>query len=182
MIYTIYTDLHIGSPYLEKDILPTTKEQILAENSYDVGDTFEIKNCDPKDLNNLLIRQANFQQLFHGRYVTGNHSVDKGKGIKQIIIGDILFIHGDYIFMGQEKAEKFRNEQGGQGSGIIQKIGSKFHGKVSKKEAKQLAEYAKSFGVSTIVTGHVHVKSVFDKVIDGIRVINCPRGRTEINI
>ena len=187
MRLTVYTDTHIGSKYLELDIMPKTREQVMQENAVCCGDSHEIKNAEPKDLARIQHLQLEHWKVFEGRFVTGNHSCDKGRMPRhQIIIlpngKKLMITHSDYQLWGEEKALKFRNEKPGQGSGMIQRALSNWHGSLSKKESKILAAYANKFDVDILCSGHLHVESVVDKMVDGVRVISCPRGRTVLEV
>jgi predicted phosphodiesterase len=177
--YTIYADTHIGSKYLEKNILPGNIEQVIEENAYDVGDSFEMKNCEPAELSNVACRQFLHRRLFKDRYVSGNHACDI-VNLRLVIDGHIMLIHGDEVLWSPSKFRSFRSEEKGQGSGIVQKLLAMRNGSLSKSEIKQLAHYACLYNCDTIVIGHVHPKELIDAMFDGIRVICCPRGRTEL--
>jgi predicted phosphodiesterase len=183
----VYTDCHVGSKYLELDIMPKTREQVMQENAFCCGDSHEIKNCEPKDLPHIQHLQLEHWKVFEGRFVTGNHSCDKGKMPRHQIIllpngKKLMITHSDYQLWGEEKALKFRNEKPGQGSGLIQRAMSNWHGSVSKKETKILADYSKSFGADIVCIGHVHPKKIFDEMVDGVRVIVLPRGVTTMEV
>ncbi|MEY2702263.1 MAG: hypothetical protein RLY43_896 [Bacteroidota bacterium] len=183
MDYTFYTDTHIGSKYLQMDILPKTIEQIAKENAYTLGDIYELKNCEYPEYPGLLRKFSEYKKLFFGRYLVGNHEIDRGLTPKHLIIdGHICLVHGDYILWGDKKALEFRNEKPAQGSGFIQRMLAKRNGSISNSEAKDLANYANRLGCDVIVCGHVHVKHVFDEDKNGVRVISLPRGKTEITI
>jgi predicted phosphodiesterase len=183
--FTFYADTHIGSPYLELNILPKTKDEVIAQNAYDLGDSFEMKNCEKDILADLGFRQSRHFLNFADRYVTGNHQCDKGVGRRHIIIvlkdgRRVIMAHYDYILWGIEKALKFRNERMGQGSGFIQRALAKRNGSISNSDQKLLIDYAKEFMGDIIIGGHVHPKQIFDETKDRVRVICCPRGKTEL--
>lgn len=89
-------------------------------------------------------------------------------------------IHGDIELWGQEKAFDFRAEKRGQGYGFIQKILAKRNGSISNAEAKSLSQYAKDANCSIVILGHVHPKNLYDKIINGVRIICCIRGKNNI--
>lgn len=181
-LFTFFADTHIGSKYLEMDILPDSRAIIERLNAYDVGDSIELKNCEPRDLAKLRERQHFYQTIFANRYVTGNHSCDKSRGPLDLVIEKgILISHGD-ILWDEKKRTDFRNERMGQGSGFVQKMLAKKHGTLSKSEKADLANYAAIKLCHTIVIGHVHPEALIDCYVGGIRVICLPRGKTEIII
>lgn len=181
-LYTIMTDLHEGSPYLKTGVIvPHDKATIEKKNIWLLGDIKERKNCSSGD---LLAINSDFEklQLVYGeRYILGNHEVSGSSSSRYTIAdGHICMAHGDYILWGEQKANEFRNNKAGGDSGFIQKMLAKRNGSISNSEAKQLAQYAANLGCDVICIGHVHPSSLFDKTVNGVRVLCFPRGRTEI--
>lgn len=179
--YTFYTDLHLYSIYMDANmhVLPSSREQVLAENAYGLGDIIEVKNAEPNQCNNMQRDYDSYKILFAGRYVNGNHEMTEN--IPNLIIdGHILLTHGDYPMDGIDKANQFRDSGARcKGSGWIQKAIANNHEPISTVDAQRMSDYAKQFnGVDTIITGHRHVAVKFDQVINGIRVISLPRGKT----
>jgi len=179
-MYTFYCDTHIGS-VSPMDIIPTTEKEMLAQNAYDGGDSFEIKNAEKNNCLNIKTRWANHKKLFAGRYVTGNHSLER-EPFDLLIDGKILLTHGDRPLWSTSKSDEFRREKSCQGSGVLQKIWFSRNGSVSNSEAKELANYTIARKGKVSVSCHVHVVSKFDQTVNGIRVINLPRGRSEISV
>lgn len=179
---TVFCDTHIGSKYLTMDIMPKTVEAMSKGDFFDGGDSYEIKNAEKSQCFNIKSRWEAHKKLFAGRYVTGNHSVDRSVGPLNLLIDkNTLLNHGD-ILWSSSKRTKFRNEDSCQGSGMIQKALAGRNGSISNSEAKELANYARNFNAKTIITCHVHIASKFDKIVNGIRVINLPRGANLLTI
>lgn len=183
-LFTILTDLHEGSPYLKTGvIIPRDKGSIEKYNVWMLGDIKERKNCAAGDLFSINKDYALLKNLYGDRYIDGNHEVNGSNSSRYTIAeGHICMAHGDYILWGDKKANEFRNNKAGGDSGFIQKMLAKKHGSISNSEAKELANYARSLRCDVIVIGHVHPKVTFDQVVGGVRVICCPRGRTELFI
>lgn len=181
-LYTFYADSHIGVPMqICSDLLTLTREMVLAKNAYSIGDNIELKNCDPKNLAELLRLYAQHKALFSERFISGNHDTAGYSNDYSLIIDkNILLIHGDIELWGREKAFDFRTEARGQGYGLIQKVLARRNGSISNSEGKALAQAAIEANCKTVVLGHVHPKARFDKVINGVRVICCVRGKNEI--
>jgi len=178
--YTIYTDLHLYSKYFNEPKFPWDKDVIERENAYLIGDIFEAKNCEPKDLHALKTDRSHAAFLYEGRMLRGNHD-GNFPGVDDIVLpGRILLTHGDRVLWTKEKSDKFRAEKMGQGSGWKQWIFSKHHGSINQSEAELASRYAEARNCTTVVFGHVHPKVRFDKVIGNVRVICLPRGRNEI--
>lgn len=179
-MYTFYCDTHIGS-VSSLDVIPKTEKEILTQNAYDGGDSFEIKHVEKANCANIKNRWETHKKLFAGRYVTGNHSLER-EPFNIVIDNKILLTHGDRVLWSIKKSDDFRDGKACQGSGILQKIWFYRNGSINNSEAKQLATYAKASGQKITVSCHVHVKSKFDKVVDGIRVINLPRGKNVLEL
>lgn len=181
-MFTIITDTHEGSPYLKTGvIIPKDKATIEKNNIWLLGDIKERKNCAASD---LLAINSDFEklQLAYGeRYIIGNHEVMGSNSPRYAIAdGHICMAHGDYVLWGDSKANDFRNNKAGGDSGFIQKMLAKKNGSISNSEAKQLAQYAKNLNCDIICIGHVHPSKLFDQMVNGVRVLCFPRGRTEI--
>jgi predicted phosphodiesterase len=180
--YTFYTDTHVYSPYLSMNILPTTAEQVIKEQALFLGDIVEGKNAEPEDCYAMKTYYENLRKIAAGRIVLGNHD-GRFTGVDNLIIdGKILITHGDRVLWDKKKSDKFRAEAQCQGSGMIQKALAGRNGSISNSEAKEAANYARAFGMKVIVFGHVHVKYKFDQVINGVRVISLPRGKTVLDL
>lgn len=180
--YTFYTDTHVYSPYLSMKITPTTADQVIKENAYFLGDIAEGKNAESKDCFAMKAFYNDLRSIAAGRIVLGNHD-GRFQGVDNITVdGKILMTHGDRVLWDRKKSDKFRAEAQCQGSGMIQKALAGRNGSISNSEGKQLAAYAKAFGMKIIVIGHVHPKVKFDQIINGIRVICLPRGKTILDL
>lgn len=182
-IWTIYSDCHIGVPPQRcADLVNITHETVEKINAYSLGDNFELKNCENKDLSRLLTAYENHKLKFMGRFVSGNHCCAGYSNDYNLIVGDVLLTHGDLPLWGNSKAFDFRNKKRGGGFGWINKIALNNNGSISKSESKELAAYAKKNSCKVIIIGHVHPAKVFDQMVDGVRVICVPRGMTQVII
>jgi predicted phosphodiesterase len=182
---TIYTDCHYFTP-MEMRCIPTDLSVITKENAYSIGDNYDRKGCEPSQANLIEKEYKAHKILFKGRFITGNHDVMKDKVEDQYLAVDgVLFVHGDFAW-GSDKANAFRNEAPYQGFSSVKKLlnwGRKlFPGNLSNSEAREAAALAKKHNCKTIIFGHTHCKNLQDKTMDGVRVINCPRGRTELMV
>jgi metallophosphoesterase superfamily enzyme len=180
-LYNIYTDNHIGVPMQKCPELETMlAELVTQQNAISLGDNFELKNCEKKDLPRLIKSYQEHKQKFAGRFVSGNHDCQGYSNDYTLTINGILFAHGDIILWGNKKAFDFRSNKMGGGFSFINKIALNRNGSISNSEAKELSAYAKKYNAHTIVIGHVHPAKIFDQNIDGVRVVCCPRGKTSI--
>ena len=187
MKLVIYSDCHYYTPQ-EIRCIPTDLDQINRENSFSIGDNFDRKGAEPSMRIALEREFKTHRALFTGRFITGNHDVMCDDVTKQYLIvsGHIMLVHGDWPSWGVEKSNTFRNEQAYQGwssvKGMLAGLRKLWGGHMSKSEARDAANIAKMHKCNVIIFGHTHVKEVQDRTIDGIRVLNAPRGRSEVEV
>lgn len=181
-----FADQHKGSKYLDKHLPVPTKEEIIKFNMFDLGDSHDIKGVEPEGLYQLKKDYAEFKKLFGDRHCAGNHNLDRGMTPRHYLhkIGDkvLMITHSDYQLWGEKKALKFRNEKEGQGSGFIQKMIAGRTGSLSKSEAKTMAAYASAYGANVIAFGHGHYDKVYDIMVNGVRVLAFPKGKSVVYI
>jgi predicted phosphodiesterase len=183
--YRVYTDIH---NYANREQLDITLRYL--DNSVFLGDIWDV-NCRKKDakrvkeqiqnhiakcmMNKNLI---NVRSNHHGRY-------DEGEPIA-IVKDGILFCHAHTIVWDKKKVEKWHNKKAGirwykfLAIGLKNKFTNGGHGKISSKTLEKLAKAAEKYDCNTIVCGHFH-KS-FDGEVNGIRVVVCNRGVTDVEL
>jgi predicted phosphodiesterase len=183
--YTFYTDLHLETPIAIK-VLPLSANQIVKENAYLLGDIHDLKGCESNAVIDARARQQATHTLFKDRFVYGNHDL-MGSDYSHdflVIDGHIILTHGDLITWDESRVRDFRNSESGEGYTFLKKMLNLgriiFGNKLSKSDALMASELAKKYNCDTIVFGHTHTKNLYDKMVSGIRVINCPRGKTEL--
>jgi len=184
--YFIYSDLHIGHPY---EIIT---EFIFTKNTVFLGDNFDIKNALKSEVSKTIEKRNNTIKKIKevgGIYVAGNHSL---KNLEDCVTlrNKILFLHGDIIGYGEERAKKFRSK-GNPGKSwlyrlwldiIMNKLGINSTPWIRNKWIKKAVEMAKVYKCNTVCMGHFHPKKLFDKKINKIRIVVLPRGKTEIKL
>lgn len=171
----------------------------LGPNIIYIGDNHELKNI---PMEGVEKRIAEFHKFVidcrntDTHIIPGNHEVVYGlicctakEVIREINGKRVLFSHGDKILWPLERYRRWSLMEPGAGKFkiAISKMGSKLRrfispSRLSKKKLDKLAAHAKSLGCDTIVVGHTHPKKLIDVVHDDIRIINVPRGMTEIEI
>lgn len=186
--YIVYTDCHKGAGNYEWD-----GEFDYAENVRFLGDNFEFKNISKKEvayqkwrLEEHLKKSKEAKAL----NVASNHGVSVERDLIQaydILEGNILWAHGHRAVYSKEKCNKWENRKPGIGSFMLMLMRMKRHSFYESKYKappielqKKLSAYARERGASTIVVGHFHQK--WDGMHNGIRIIMCGRGRSEIKI
>lgn len=185
MFYTFFVDCHIGmwNAKCEKELPKLTRDQVVAENMYSLGDNYDLHYCSKQNLSRLESLLNTSKVIFKGRHVSGNHCC-------QGITSDyalspckgILFTHGDIAEFGIAKALELRCKPRAVKASIWKKLGYFFHGSIPDCMKDGLVQMAHSYQCKVIVAGHSHTGKIFDKVIDGVRVICLPRGKTKIDI
>ncbi len=186
--YRLYSDLHWGqaSSILE-NIDPHNNDVFL-------GDIFDIKNTAKKDIPSQLAQQNVFRRrcyLIGAFYIIGNHDLIKDPyNTTQLNIkrGNVLFTHGHLICWDEAKVQEWANKKP-DGVGFFRRITLAVQQfvprgiwKPSDIEIKRAIQLAKSYGCDTIVFGHTHTDKVVDFTIENIRIVNVPRGKTEIEL
>jgi predicted phosphodiesterase len=188
MKMVIYSDIHYyGADPVPVSDMPKTYEEVIATNSVSTGDNYDVRNAAHKHVEKCRAELAEHQAIFKERYVSGNHDLEMTNIVSKV--GNVLITHGDwYIFWDETRATEFRTQSAGQGAfSRLWKFGASqirniTGAKMSNDEIYKAVMLAKTYGCGTIVMGHSHPAKVFDKTVNGVRVINVPRGRTEIEI
>ena len=184
MKFTIYSDLHFGQI---SEILNST---VPSKGDIFLGDIFDIKNTSKKDITTQLLKQKIFInecKAVGADYVQGNHDL-KGYLPLFVKIGNVLFTHGHLIFWDQATIDEWAAKKpNGVGffRGItlaIQNLYTRGVWKPSEIEIDRAVKLARDFGCDTICFGHSHTKEIVDFERVGIRIVNLPRGKTEIEL
>lgn len=184
--FTVYSDLHIGAPN------QINKKLIFNEYSVFLGDNFDLKNVLNKNLRSLEeLRLNTIKNCMKsgGIYISGNHSLEPIKKKFYQIRKGVLFLHGDIIRLGFNKANLWRksNKKGKSKIyfSLLKFYRKYFHGNMilfKKRYVKDAYALAKSKGCHTIVLGDFHPKKLIDLNYKGIRIIFLPRGESKIQI
>ncbi len=187
MKYRIFCDLHKFSPRPKSD-KPSKIEITYTENDIFCGDLWDT-NCKKKDAQTVqdVILEHNRKCKALGIItLKSNHHGIYDAGVPMLVVKDsILFLHG-HVFYSKKKMDKWHNKTAGIGKFkyymilLKNKLTTGFHAPTGEKTLKKLATLARLNGCSTLVAGHFH-KSL-DKKVDGIRIILCDRGVTEVEI
>lgn len=184
--WIIYTDTHWNGPTPS----PMFTNKDLGKNTAFTGDIFEFKNIPKRSIDSCLSQFIKFLNKIEASgsvYVNGNHEVEVGRiywGKRKEKREHILFEHGD-----QDGYENWYTRTAGKGKWAIRAIKFKnlFRNgrgpkKLSVKFMDEAARRAKYAGCTTYVCGHKHPKNIIDVTHKGIRIVCCPRGRSEVNL
>lgn len=183
--YTIFSDCHWNG------VDPINVSPEFGARVIYIGDNFEFKNISKKRLAKAFDQYETFinrAKAGLSTVITGNHEVSVGtdERITKVIDG-ILFTHGHYALWSNKKIDKW--EAMAPGRGFFARLFSKsLNGlrhlvprkKLSKKEMRALASYARFYECHTICLGHTHPSILIDVTYKNIRIVNVPRGKTEV--
>jgi predicted phosphodiesterase len=186
MKLTVFSDCHLFTP-MEMNIIPKDRAIIIADNCYSIGDNYDRKGCEPKDAARFETEFTKHREAFDGRFIYGNHDLPANDHSKDFIkVGNVLLTHGDLICWDYQKSQDFRNEKPYQGYGAVKKllnvIRKLWMNHISNFEEEQATKYCKQYGTNCIIYGHSHVSKVIEKRVNGIRIINVPRGRSILEV
>lgn len=204
MILKIYSDLHWGQT---SEIL---KDAIPARGTFFTGDIFDIKNTSKKKIKEQLNKQEAFIyrcKEVGAHYLLGNHDLlpDGELNVaylneefyltnvissvpRHIVIGDVLLTHGHYIAWDQLKIDEWKNKKP-KGVGLFRRMTLEVQDlyvrgtwKPDDAELEKAFQLANTFRCKTVIFGHHHTDTTVDIVYKDVRIINVPRGLTEIKI
>ncbi len=187
----IHTDLHYGGAYPKNDPHAKMPTEYGTDVMY-LGDVFDFSGCRKSKMDELQEDYVKFLgncQHTNTIAIRGNHEARYGLnlpwGFRE---DDVLYIHGHRALWEQKKWTHWETKKGGKSwwkyAAIVIKntfAATVGHG-VNKETLETLADFAIDRACSTIVVGHKHPENLVDKMVNGVRVVVCPRGRSEINV
>lgn len=188
--YTIFTDTHIGSKYCDDTLIIGDIVNSAADlNTILLGDIIDLACCPKKNLNFLRRDYALLKKEYGERYISGNHERDWNDQLQFSVIRDgVYFCHGD-LLSNFEKWRAYRKKP--QGAGFLKSIWVDFAEDFEwLKEKRNLPEafitnaVQKAAGARchTVVCGHFHPKEKIELVVNGIRIIVLPKGKSVIEV
>lgn len=199
MLLKIYSDLHWGQT---SEILTSLVPE---KGVFYTGDIFDIKNTSKKIIKEQLKKQADFIQKCKevgAFYLLGNHDllpddvltvmnldhVVYGAVPRHIIVGDIILTHGHYIAWDQVQIDQWKAKKpvgvGGfrQLTLALEDMYKRGTWKPDAVESERAYLIATQNNCKTIIFGHHHTDKLVDIVYKGVRIINVPRGLTELSL
>lgn len=179
MNFKIYNDIHLFAPHVLNVEFDYSSNVILN------GDIVDLVNCKKKDVEKAESFITHLVGIYGSRYVSGNHDPHDYMYYKQ---NGVLFEHGDYIFWGSEKANKFRAKRPGAGwlrrnlgVPLANTVRPKYR-ELSDLEINRCMDSMHVHTCHTIVLGHKHFDKIIDIKVKEFRIIVLPRGVHEIDI
>jgi predicted phosphodiesterase len=192
MKIAIYSDCHILAPHEVKGTFADLfggPEFIRAKYKVDysvlTGDIIDVDNAKKKRVREARDMVMTLKNSFGEYYLLGNHECSLDVDGYFRVFDDVLYCHGHNLFWTQKKIDRWERKKGGMSWWKFQLYKLK-HGrngkpwKPSERELFNIRELARKHNCKTVVFGHTH--RVYDKVHNGIRIINVPKGRTIIKI
>lgn len=185
----VYSDCHWFGP------TPVKVEPEFGPNVFYIGDNHEFKNI-PYD--EVYMRLNEYRQFLKKckktgtKVIQGNHEVSIGnRHVDKFFLNyhNAVMFHGHYPLWSEEKISRWHMMDSGKPRykifGI--KIKNYFRNrggctKLSTKIIDEMFNQANFYEKSTVIFGHTHPKRLIDENHYGIRMINVPRGRTELEI
>ena len=158
------------------------------ESEYYVGDNIDLTNCKKKHVAVLQERINNLRVLYGDRFITGNHEAQRDRDRLVIIKPGIAVMHGDLIFWGIEKSEKYRKKDHGAGflkrffwENALETVEAGYNRKISKEDIDRFDEICKVHGVHTIIVGHLHPEKAITTISpQGNKLIALKRGVNDL--
>ncbi len=188
-VIKIYADTHIyGGHRLVRGMQESIQENIdyfypalpsLRERTFYLGDIVDFKNApDPERARQLIdvIRKA-----AGGNYVRGNHEMDTfgdaGTERHTIYKGTVLLLHGHTLRYNEARAKYWESGRKMQASAEDMK-----YARSTDQVFAEAARLAVELGCKMVVFGHTHPDSLEQREVDGIRVVNVPKGCTYLHV
>jgi len=178
----VLSDTHYFGPHaLSKELL---KQKI----NISLGDIFDRKWTLKNEVIQASKEQKEFSEFCKKKGVIeidGNH--DLKSDLLFYVKNGVLFTHGHYVSWDQKTIDK---KEKSSKNGVLQKARDVFlteemahpYGTLSKRKIQKAVMLARKYNCHTIVFGHTHVEKLIDMKVDGVRIINVPRGLTSIEV
>lgn len=135
------------------------------KNEYYIGDNIDLINCKKKDVARLQARINELRLLYGDRFITGNHEAQRDSDRLVIIKPGVAVMHGDLIFWGKEKSEKYRRKDHGAGFlkrglwvNALEAFEAGYDREISEEDIHRFIDLCHQHNVHTIIVGHMHPK------------------------
>lgn len=163
-LHTFVNDIHKKAPNeiggLQNPFDPSNPRE------WYLGDNWDIINCKKKDVKFVQEQIDMLRVLYGKRFITGNHEAQRDSDRLVIVKPGIAAMHGDLIFWGKEKSEKYRQKDHGAGVlkralwvNALEAVEAGYDRKVSEEDLIRFDAICATAGVHTIIVGHMHPTS-----------------------
>ena len=187
MKWRILFDAHQGSTMqIDRcsDYLWTQKDLIYG------GDNIDLVNSRKYQIPYFQSEINRIKALLGDRFITGNHEAQRDSDCIYIIPNTRTGVmHGDYIFWGKEKSDKYRQKKHGAGFlkrffwvNALEAFENGYDRKVTTEDLERFYEYCIRKNVDRIIVGHRHPSEHLEIDYKGKRLTVCKRGLTELEI
>ena len=184
MDFRIFSDLHRGQ------VLEILVDPIPVKGDVYLGDIYDEKNTAKKRISEQLAKQQKFIddcKKVGAYYVRGNHDLRNDLVLHQKI-GNVLFTHGHYLVWDQATIQKWEDKKPvgvgrfRQATLVIQDMYERGEWKPSDLATTRAITLANAFQCDTVCFGHTHTSVVVDFKASGVRIVNVPRGMTNLSL
>lgn len=187
--WTLVFDWHEGSTMALKEPLMTAINWFDKNIIYG-GDNIDLTGCKNKLVPMYRKVLVYLQKLLGDRLITGNHCAQKDKDRMYVIPGTrVAVMHGDAIFWGEEKSQKFRQKEHGAGvlkrffwTNSLEALENGYDRKISNEDLERFYAMCIKYDVDEIYIGHLHCRTQIDAIYKGKTLHVCKRGITEIYV
>ena len=186
-LYTFHNDYHL---FGVNQLMKPTPENIARifhpenELEYDIGDNWELENCEYKDVN-LVQHYINKYAKLYGpkRFNPGNHGVQHDRDFMMHINEDVGVMHGDEICWPLERSIKFR--AGEPGAGFLKRqvwgrLIADHNGNISREDMERFEAVAIRENKKKIIIGHTHIKDTETFERGGRKLVALKRGTNQL--
>lgn len=154
------------------------------------GDNFDLTNCKKDQVKFFQSEINRIKSVIGDRFISGNHEAQRDSDKLYIIPGTRTGVmHGDYIFWGKEKSDKYRMKKRGAGFlkrlfwvNALEAFENGYNRKISTEDLDRFYEYCIRKNVDRLVVGHLHPDKHLEIDYKGKRLTVCKRGLTELDL
>lgn len=154
------------------------------------GDNFDMTNCRKDQVKFFQSEIDRCKQMLGDRFISGNHEAQKDSDRIYIIPNTRTGVmHGDYIFWGKEKSDKYRQKKHGAGFlkrglwvNALEAFENGYNRKVTTEDLERFYQYCVKKNVDRIIVGHLHPNEHLEIDYKGKRLTVCRRGLTELEL
>ena len=185
-LYTFVNDLHIFAPNELKIKGDQFNPQLPRE--YYIGDNLDLINCKKKDVPKVQELIDFLREKYGKRFITGNHEAQRDMDKLIIIKPGVAVMHGDLIFWGADKSERYRRKDHGAGFlkrglwvNALESLEAGYDRKISKEDLIRFDYLCEKYSVHTIIVGHLHPEKTITTISpQGNKLIALKRGVNDL--
>lgn len=154
------------------------------------ADNIDMTNCKKSMVNHYQELIYKLKNILGDRFLTGNHCAQRDSDrLYKIPNTRVGVMHGDLIFWGKEKSQKYRNKKHGAGFlkrglwvNALEALENGYDRKVNDDDLERFHALCLIYDVDRIIVGHLHPKRQIDIFYKGKHLTICQRGLTELEV